>query len=283
MRHHLLLSGLLILTACSSPAGERVSSADLARLEAQERQTASASAESAAKKAEELRKERLGLDKREEQLARRREDHARNQEELESKRERNALDHASAEASEAIDLEKAERELRLAQEDLQHFVDVEMPRRLAEDALGLRGSYDNLLETREELAQLEMMYGESTLGDATEEIVLNRSRRRLERAEESYRLREERSLEVRERSLPREREKLELEVRVKSVALQNVQRKLEKNRLARAADLRGLDVEALKLERELRDMDRDAELLALDVQQWQRKSDESSSGGSVGS
>ena len=145
------------------------------------------------------------------------------------------------------------------------------PNRLAEDALGLQGSWDGLLETREELAQLEMMYKDSALGDATAEITLNRTKRRLQRAEEGHRLREKRSEDLKTLTLPRDEERLRLEVKAKTVALESARRSVEKGRMARAEALRGLDVEAGKLEREAADIERDEGLLQADRGRWDKK------------
>src|SRR6185295_1658408 len=103
-----------------------------------------------------------------------------------------------------LGVQQTQRDQRIAAEDLDHFTKVEQARRLADDALDMARSQDGLLETREELAQLEMMYSGGNLGDATAEIVLNRTRRRLQRAEEGHRLRTERSGELKTITLPRE-------------------------------------------------------------------------------
>jgi len=203
-------------------------------------------------------------------LHRRAEDRTRSASELDQRRARVQLEQASAIASETLSLQNAEREHRLATEDLKHFIDVELPRRLAENALEMRGSADNLLETREELAQLEMMYSESDLGDATAEIVLSRTRRRLQRAEDGHKLREERSAELKTITLPREQERLAQELSAKTVTLDNVRRAAEVGALARAAALRDLDFEVRKLAREQDDIARDEMLLAAETARWER-------------
>jgi hypothetical protein len=129
----------------------------------------------------------------------------------------------------------------------------------------VQSSSDRLLETREELAQLEMMYGESGLGDATAEIVLNRTRRRLTRAEESHRLREERSAELVTITIPREIEKLEMAVRAAQVELENARRKVERGQLDRAAALAKIEKEQIGLDREEEDIAREADKIERDM------------------
>lgn len=279
---------LLLLSACATPVGTVVTAAELREMEAREaaarREAAAATAapRAAAPVAAvvlpgqegltpEQLKQRDELDRRRTELARRREDHARSGFELEQRRARTALEHQSAEAQEAVALAQAERDLRLASEDLARWRAEERPRRLAEDALDLQQSADGLLETREELAQLEMMYSASELGDATAEIVLNRTRRRLQRAEERHGLRERRSAELREVTLPREEDSRAEAERAKAVALDNLRRNQQKDRLAREAALRDLDFEARKLEREAADAARDEAILERDVAAFTRE------------
>jgi hypothetical protein len=277
MRARPFLSCLpLALLACSSPAGTRITPEEYERLQPP-RPPSAAQAETARLAApvkplpDELVKEEQALEQCAIEQGRRQEDHERALAELERKRHRVALEHEGAEAGEALALERAEQGHRKAAEDLTHFTEVERPRRLAEDALGVRSSWDNLLEVREELAQLELMYSESTLGDATSEIVLSRTRRRLDRMEQGHALREQASALLKERTLPRGLEDAELELRAKTVALEEARRSAELGRLSRAAALRELETEARKLARNAEDLERDATLLVQDKERWQKK------------
>ncbi|HEX5011470.1 MAG TPA: hypothetical protein VFY71_13830 [Planctomycetota bacterium] len=216
-------------------------------------------------------KKRDDLDKRRTELQRRREDQARGAFELEQKRKRVELDQANAVAQADVALAAADREWRLAAEDLKRFREDERPRRLAEDALDVQVSADGLLEAAEELKQLEMMYSDSQLGDATAEIVLNRSRRRLSRAEERHKLRQERSDELKNVTLPREEDTRAQAEHAKAVALDNVKRSQEKDRLEREAALRDQDFEARKLEREEDDIKRDEAAYDRDMAAWTRE------------
>jgi hypothetical protein len=283
------LPALLLLAACGTTAGTVVTPAEMREIEALEAAARAAAANAPAPgpagattagatglpapeglTTEQLKK-RDELDKRRTDLARRREDQARSAFELAQRRRRTELEHQSAAAQEAVSLEQAERELRQASEDLARFRAEERPRRLAEDALDLQQSSDGLLETREELAQLEMMYSGAELGDATAEIVLNRTRRRLQRAEERHALRERRSAEFRAVALPRDEESRVASARAKAVALENVRRNQEKEHLQREAALRDLDFDARKQEREVADLARDEAALERDVAAFTRE------------
>jgi hypothetical protein len=274
----LLCGAALLVPACSSPEGTYVTPADLdARGQAKDAPSGgggqgamAAGAQGRTGLSPERQTQRDGFDAKIIAHARRREDHARGTLELEQKRTRVSLEQTSATASEAVAQRQAEREHRVATEDLAHFTEVEQARRLAENALELRGWNDNLLETREELAQLEMMYSESDLGDATAEIVLNRTRRRLKRAEDGQQLREQRSTELRTITLPRDLERLTLELAAKTVALENVRRTGEQGKLARAAALRDLDFESKKLVRDMEDIVREETLLTAEIARWER-------------
>jgi len=217
---------------------------------------------------DEQSKKRDELDRRRTELQRRGEDHARESFELESRKKRVELDQAASVAQDVVALDAATREQRLAAEDLARFRSQEKPHRLAEDTLDVQQVADGLLDAREELAQLEMMYSESQLGDATAEIVLNRSKRRLERAQERYRLRVERSDELKTVTLPRDEETRVQAERTKSVALENLRRAQEKSRLEREAALRDLDFEGRKLARSAADITRDQAILDRDVTTW---------------
>lgn len=96
------------------------------------------------------------------------------------------LDRATMDADQqridgAAAVEKAKFELSVATKARDHFVNVEMPQKTARAQLDLQQAKDSLSEQEEELQQLELMYSKDELGDKTKEIVLARSKRRLER------------------------------------------------------------------------------------------------------
>ncbi len=282
----LLCTVALCAAACTSPKGTYITGAELSQRErASDSALATSGNESGANVAlaaalsgrdrsglsPERQAQRDAFDGRAIALSRRREDHARSLAELELRRARAAVEQASAIAGEEMAVAQAERDQRVAAEDVRHFDEVEQARRLAESELELRGSADGLLETREELAQLEMMYKDSDLGDATAEIVLSRTRRRLQRAEDGHHLREQRAAELATITLPRERERLALELAAKTVALENSKRAAEQGRMQRDQALRDFEFDARKQVRELDDIARDELLLNREIDRWERQ------------
>ncbi len=205
---------------------------------------------------------RRGLHRQAEDLDRKRAD-------LEDKRRKSSLENQSAQAQADVDLAAAERALRLAEQDLEHFVEVERDRRLREDQLTLTSSSDNLTEVAEELAQLEMMYDDSDLGDATAEIVLQRTRRRIRRAEERHALVEAKSRDLRSITLPREEESLRAKRHEAVVKLDNLRRGLEAAALSQAMAQRGLEGEQVDLARKAEDLARDETELEQDMRSWE--------------
>ncbi|MGQ0553667.1 MAG: hypothetical protein ACT4PU_10665 [Planctomycetota bacterium] len=265
--------GLLAVAGCSGPKGTYVTPAELAAMESGS--MGASAAQGGANTAgpspsEALQKRRDDLDLRQLQLDRRRQDHAAALTELARKQARTTLEQTAAVNSEEHEARRANWDLGNAKRDLDYFLTVERERRLKQDALEVRASLDGLLEAREELAQLEMMYSGADLGDATAEIVLNRGRRRLERAEESHRLREIRSAELQKIVLPREAERLELEFNSKTLTKESVRVAAEKARSQRESALAELSAGALKLERDLEDIEREARLQLQDRQRWER-------------
>ncbi len=147
-----------------------------------------------------------------------------------------------AEAS-ALALEKAEWEARDAEQALRTFQEVEMVLRTAESALNLQWTRDRIVDQEEELRQLEKMYKGDDLVEETEEIVLMRTRRGLERTRTSLGFQERRDGLLREIELPRQQTNLTLNRRrtagerdrlqaTSKLALEQARLELEKARLA---------------------------------------------------
>ncbi|MDA1195188.1 MAG: hypothetical protein O2894_08375 [Planctomycetota bacterium] len=123
----------------------------------------------------------------------------------------------------ALRRDEALRARRLADEALARFVEVE--RKLSEEdaKYNLEGRTLGIENTREELAQLEKMYTEDDLTEETEEIVLRRNRRNMERmidAFERFRKRFDYDARV---GLEREHEGLRLALRKAASGLDAVQ------------------------------------------------------------
>lgn len=142
----------------------------------------------------------------------------------------------------------AELALAKAEADLAHFVSEEKPRRLRAGELSLQDSQDSVRETEEELAQLQMMYGEEELADATAEIVLSRTKRRLERARVRLQLEERELAALREHELPWEQKD-------KEAALAEARVKLESARLSAQASEMQRRLEEQEAQQEIEELE----------------------------
>jgi hypothetical protein len=110
----------------------------------------------------------------------------------------------------AVGRDRAEFDAKRADEAHRHFRDVEAPLRRLESEHRLQGARDNVQDQEEELAQLEKMYGADELTEETEEIVLKRARRQLERSKTNLGFLLQRQRALFEIELPREEAHLDL-------------------------------------------------------------------------
>ena len=145
---------------------------------------------------------------------------------LDSRRQRLVLEYEIHAAELALAEGLAERDLAHARQDRLHFEEVESERRLREEALRLQEAQDDLLAVREELAQLELLYADAS-DDAAAELVLQRTRRNLARAEERHRLAQERHDDLRAIVLPRELAERVAGVERAELMLTNARRRAE--------------------------------------------------------
>ena len=136
-----------------------------------------------------------------------------------------------------------ERELELARAELAQFDDVDAPNRAAKAHLDLARRQDALVEQQEELAQLEMMYEKEDLADKTREIVLQRGKRRVERAKEELAIIEHETQALESRTLPRERSKLALEADAKARELEGMVHETEATLLEKRMAVEAAEVE----------------------------------------
>jgi hypothetical protein len=168
-----------------------------------------------------------------------------------------ALAHQLAD-TQAI-LANAERAHELAVRKLRVFQDQDAPLRLDQARLSHQRAEDYAQEQQEELQQLEMMYTEEDLADKTAEIVLNRGRRRLERAQRALELETIELTNLEEHHLPMEQADLQKDVDEKARSLEQARRKGELDRLDQEiavmeakAEVTGLEAELATLEKELK-------------------------------
>jgi hypothetical protein len=121
----------------------------------------------------------------------------------------------------------AEADLTMAQRNLANFEEKTSKLRIEQARNNLTMAMDNYQENVEELQQLEMMYEKTDLADKTREIVIARTRRRLERAQRSLEL-QKKSLENLESvEIPMERAKLQMDLDSRTRALERARREMQ--------------------------------------------------------
>jgi multidrug resistance efflux pump len=101
------------------------------------------------------------------------------------------------------------REAQRTADDLTRFLELERALRKSESTHGLKGAENGLQDSIEELAQLEKMYKGDDLTEETEDIVLKRSQRELERQKERLGFQRQRNDWFLAITLPRDQENLE--------------------------------------------------------------------------
>ncbi|MCP4246725.1 MAG: hypothetical protein GY778_06720 [bacterium] len=150
-----------------------------------------------------------------------------------------------------VALAKAERELVLQQQRFATFHERSVPNRIAWAQLRLTRAEDGLKETHEELAQLEALYAAEEFADGTKEIVLDRGRRRLERAKRDLELRREDFAILTEKTIPAETVDQELKLELKVQALAKARRDAEASELDNKIGLLGAENGVAKLEEDI--------------------------------
>ncbi|MBZ0136441.1 MAG: HlyD family efflux transporter periplasmic adaptor subunit [Planctomycetes bacterium] len=95
-----------------------------------------------------------------------------------------ALEHADE--SFKLQHERAKRSAERAQQDLEFFIQHDKAESIRNSEMGLENYQNNIEDQEEELAQLERLYQGNDLAKESQDIVLNRSKRRLKQTKERY-------------------------------------------------------------------------------------------------
>jgi multidrug efflux pump subunit AcrA (membrane-fusion protein) len=151
------------------------------------------------------------------------------------------LELDTLQASVPLDLRGAKRAKEIADRNLQHFLktDEQLRRRDANEQL--KSIQDMLEGSQEELKQLEKMYKADDLTEETEEIILKRAKRDVERAQylvDKQRINHERSLSE---AIPREKELVEETAQRASLSLAKAEATLP-----RSVDQKRLELQKLE-------------------------------------
>ena len=168
---------------------------------------------------------------------------------LRMKQAKMEADTATEKTRVALDL--AREELTLAEGKLAQFRDVDMPNSIAKTELSLKRAMDSTQEAAEELKQLEIMYNEQDLEDMTSEFVINRGKRRAERAQLSLAIQQSEFASLKDHSMPRELLSRELDVIRKTSAVRSAEADSKASELKHKIALLKAEFELAELQEKL--------------------------------
>lgn len=164
-----------------------------------------------------------------------------------------------ADAAAQDEFTRAESRLQWARRKLQGFVEHELELDQEDERLSRQGRQSRLEDELDELTQLERMYKEDELVDATEEIVLKRSRRNFANSQAWNKLAERRLKYVHEFDKPIQRERLEQDTTMEARAFERLRRSQALARAGREQALARTRFDLDKQKRDLEQLRRDRE------------------------
>ncbi|MBI5866189.1 MAG: hypothetical protein HZB38_17100 [Planctomycetes bacterium] len=209
--------------------------------------TSAAAAEDEAAKAEKERRE----------LARKLDRTRRDIELAEMRLQKTRMQNEIAEQQHGLAAAKARKDIEVAARKLKNFREKSKPERINRADLSLAYSQDNVRESEQELEQLEIMYKDDKFADKTKEIVLERGRRRLERARRSLQLEAEANDFLKAETLPLEELEQDLALKDKQDSLEKTLREHEIALIDQRMGLISGEAEITKLRDDLADTERD--------------------------
>jgi HlyD family secretion protein len=146
-----------------------------------------------------------------------------------------------------------------AKKNRDEYIRVELPLDEDQHQHSRQRSVDSIQDQKEEIEQLGKMYSEDELTEETEEIVLRRAKRRLERTITGLDLQDRRRKYSVETQRPRRLDEMELEVRSKEHELKKVQATQKNQKQLKEIELRKTEIEAEKQATELAKLRKDLE------------------------
>ncbi|MBK8206731.1 MAG: hypothetical protein IPK87_08020 [Planctomycetes bacterium] len=117
----------------------------------------------------------------------------------------------------------AQRRLERAREELQFFREIDRKQQVRGNEMNLEGSKFSIEDQEEELAQLEKLYKGNDLAKESQDIVLNRSKRRLAQSKERHKMAEDRHERWLKVDLPRREQDLESAVKGAELEMQRIE------------------------------------------------------------
>ena len=142
---------------------------------------------------------------------------------------RAGLEHAKGTAP--LALERARREAERAEEAQAFYLAKDKANRIRLREMDIESSQFNIQDQEEELAQLEKLYQGNDLAKESQDIVLNRSKRRLKQTKERFEMQKANFERFKSVELPRYEADLDAEVRSARLELARVQKAVEQGQL----------------------------------------------------
>ena len=269
---------MLILVACvgcMGPQGRTITAAEYAEME---REAGASSRTEALAVDRGAVDDQVALSERADGLHQERLELAFERADLDQRQARLVLAESAGQAARELAFAQASERLITARAEQLFFTDVERMLLLGQDALSLLSAENSLLEMREELAQLELMYG-SDPADATAEIVVARTRRRVGRSEERLRLLGLESRQLKEIALPKRQHDGALALQDAEAAVSSAENALALGSLDRESAERKLAYEEALLELRAKSLKRRELRLEEDQRSWERGATGGASGG----
>lgn len=169
------------------------------------------------------------------------------------------MSEAHAAIAQKVAVAKAGREFELEAQRSKTFRERAVPNRLAWAELRLAQAQDRVKDAEEELHQLGLMYAEEHFADQTKEIVLQRSRRRLERSHRDLELRVEDHAILTEKTIPLELTEHEQKVEQKERTLENARRDAESSKLDKRIAVMSAESDVVRVGVELKSIEEEME------------------------
>jgi len=152
-----------------------------------------------------------------------------------------------------------ENKAKWAKKNRDAYIEVELPLDDDEHKLSRQRTVDSIQDQKEEIEQLGKMYSEDELTEETEEIVLRRAKRRLERTITGLELQDRGWKYSVETERPKELDDLELDVRSTEQELEKTQATQKNQKALKEIEVRKKEIEAEKQATELEKLRRDLE------------------------
>jgi len=156
-------------------------------------------------------------------------------------------------------LAAAESKLKWARKNRDGYIQIELPLSEDQHQHNRQSSVDRIQDQKEEIEQLGKMYSEDELTEETEEIVLRRAKRRLDRTIKGLDLSDRRRKHTVETQPPRKLDETELDVRSNEHAVKKFQVTQRNQKELKEIEVRKTDIEVEKQATKLEKLRKDLE------------------------